>query len=261
MTYRVRLDVFEGPLDLLLALIEREELDITVVSLAKVTGQYLEYIRHLEDVHPEMLAEFLVVAAKLLYIKSVALLPRPEPAEGEEEGEEDVGRDLVRQLQEYRRYRMAAQALDERLKAGLRAYVRIAPPPAVEPSLVHLEGVSLEELLRAAREALAVAPPAPDISEVVSALAVTVEEQMALIRHRLQESPRIAFRSLLRPGQGRLAVIVTLLAILEMARRFEVALHQDEPFGAIWIEAVPPEAIPQVAPPPEAREADSSAAA
>jgi len=253
MTYHVRLDVFEGPLDLLLTLIEREELDITVVSLAKVTGQYLEYIRHLEDVHPEMLAEFLVVAAKLLYIKSVALLPRPEPAEGEEE-EEDVGQDLVRQLQEYRRYRVAAQALDARLKAGLRAYVRIAPPPAVEPSSLRLEGVSLEDLLRAAREALAVAPPAPEVSEVVAPLVVTVEEQMALIRHRLQESSRVAFSSLLRQAPSREAVIVTLLAILEMARRFEVALHQDEPFGEIWIEALPSETAPQAAPsgPPEA---------
>lgn len=259
MTYQVRLDVFEGPLDLLLTLIEREELDITVVSLAKVTGQYLEYIRHLEDIRPEMLAEFLVVAAKLLYIKSLALLPRPEPAEGEEEEEEDVGQDLVRQLHEYRRYRAAAQVLDERLRAGLRAYVRIAPPPAVEPSSLRVEGVALEDLLRAAREALAVAPPAPDVSEVVSPLVVTVEERMVLIRSRLQESPRIAFRSLLQQGQSREEIIVTLLAVLEMARRFEIALCQDEPFGEIWIEAVPPDTAPQVAP-SGVQEADSSAA-
>ncbi len=258
MTYQVRLEVFEGPLDLLLTLIEREELDITVVSLAKVTGQYLEYIRHLEDVHPEMLSGFLVVAAKLLYIKSLALLPRPDPAEGEEEEEEDVGQDLVRQLQEYRRYRAAAQVLDVRLKAGLRAYVRIAPPPAVEPSSLRVEGVTLEDLLRAAREALAVAPPAPDVSEVVSPLVVTVEEQIALIRHRLRESPRVAFHSLLRQGQSREEVIVTLLAVLEMARRFEVALHQDEPFGEIWIEALPPEPAPQGAL-PSVWEASSSA--
>lgn len=260
MTYQVRLDVFEGPLDLLLALIEREELDITVVSLARVTGQYLEHIRHLEDIHPEMLAEFLVVAAKLLYIKSLALLPRPEPAEGEEEEEGDVGQDLVRQLQEYRRYRAAAQVLDERLRAGLRAYVRIAAPPAVEPSALRVEGVTLEDLWQAAQEALAVAPPAPDVSEVVAPLVVTVEERMVLIRSRLQESPRIAFSSLLQQGQSREEVIVTLLAILEMARRFEIALRQDEPFGEVWIERTPPQAIPQAAQREVREEAESSPA-
>ncbi|MBC7224940.1 MAG: segregation/condensation protein A [Anaerolineae bacterium] len=257
MTYRVQLEVFEGPLDLLLTLIEREELDITVVSLAKVTGQYLEYIQRLERVHPQMLAEFLVVAAKLLYIKSLALLPRPESPEEEEE-EEDVGQELVQQLQEYRRYRDIARLLQERLEAGMRAYVRIAPPPTLESTSFRLEGVTLEDLLQAAQEAFAVAPPAPDVSEVVSPLVVTVEDQMALIRSRLRQSPRVAFRSLLRHSRNRTDVIVTLLAILEMARRFEVALHQDEPFGEIWIEAPSAPAHPPGEPPMGAAASEAS---
>lgn len=250
MTYQVQLEIFEGPLDLLLTLIEREELDITVVSLAKVTGQYLEYIQRLERVHPQMLAEFLVVAAKLLYIKSLALLPQPESPE-EEEQEEDVGQELVQQLQEYRRYRDIARLLQGRLEAGMRAYVRIAPPPTLESTTFRLEGVTLEDLLQAAQAAFNVAPPAPDVSEVVSPLVVTVEDQMTLIRNRLRLSPRVAFHDLLRHSRNRTEIIVTLLAVLEMARRFEVALHQEEPFGEIWIEAATP-VHPPGEPPPEA---------
>lgn len=247
MAYEVKLEVFQGPLDLLLTLIEREELDITVVSLARVTGQYLEYIHHLENVHPDLLADFLVVAAKLIYIKSVALLPRPQTAG--EEPEEPVGQDLVRQLEEYRRFRSVAQVLSGRLEAGLRGYVRIAPPPQIEPAGFRLEGVTLDDLLRAAREAMELLPPAPPVSEVVAPLAITVDEQIALIRQHLASSPRVAFSHLLRRSRTRNEIIVTLLATLEMARTFEVALHQERLFGEIWIEAVPPaERPPQSAP-------------
>ncbi|NLE77946.1 MAG: segregation/condensation protein A [Chloroflexi bacterium] len=241
MAYKVKLEVFEGPMDLLLTLIERQELDITLVSLAKVTSQYLEYIRQLEEIHPEALADFLVVAAKLIYIKSVALLPRP-PQPDEEDEEEDVGEDLLRQLREYRRFREAAQALAERLDQGLHAYVRVAPPPKIETTAFRLEGISLEDLLRAARTAMELAPPAPPVSEVVSAVQVTVDGQRALIRQHLADDRCVAFSRLLRKARTRTAIIVTLLAMLEMIKQREIAVRQEEMFGEIWIEAELPAA-------------------
>src|SRR5512136_2070141 len=105
--YQVRIPAFEGPLDLLLQLIEREKLDISAVSLAQVADQFLAYVRELETVAAEVLADFLAVAARLVLIKSRALLPRPAPAAGEEE-EEDPAEALARQLREYKRYREAA---------------------------------------------------------------------------------------------------------------------------------------------------------
>ena len=107
--YRVNLPVFEGPLGLLLSLIEREELDITKVSLAQVTDQYLAYLEQIEQVRPEILADFLVVAAKLILIKSQALLPRPPVISPE--GEADVGDDLVEQLRMYKQFKAAAAQL------------------------------------------------------------------------------------------------------------------------------------------------------
>jgi len=243
MTYKVKLEVFEGPLDLLLTLIERQELDITVVSLAEVTSQYLDYIRRLEAVHPEALADFLVVAAKLIYIKSVALLPRPETV-GEDGEEEDLGDDLVRQLEEYRKFKRIAHALAGRQESGLRAHVRIAPPPQIESTTFRLEGVVLDDLLRAAREAMELLPPAPPVSEVVSPLLVTVQDQIALIQRCLSSSPRVAFSHLLRDTRSRVEIIITLLATLEMAKRWEIVLHQEEPFGEIWIEPGPPDERP-----------------
>ncbi|RLC70356.1 MAG: chromosome segregation protein ScpA, partial [Chloroflexi bacterium] len=155
--YQVRLPVFEGPLDLLLHLIEREELDITSVSLAQVTDQYLTYLSLMEKPPAEVLADFLVVAAKLLLIKSRALLPQPPGSLSTEE--EDVGEDLARQLIEYRRFKRVAESLRRREEAGLRAYLRLAPPPRLARPL-DLEDVPLDDLVAAMRQALSVTPPA-----------------------------------------------------------------------------------------------------
>ena len=234
--YQVQLEVFEGPLDLLLTLIEREELDITFVSLARVTSQYLQYIRRLDQLKPDAVADFVVVAAKLIYIKSLTLLPRPPAPDEEGEEEEDVGDDLLRQLREYRRFRDAAQFLGDRWDAGLHSYIRLVPPAQPDTVQFRLEGVSLDDLLQAAREALDAHPPSPPVSDVVAPLLVTVGEQMDLIRGRLKESQRIRFRALLQNARDRTEVIVTLMATLEMVKQLEAMLSQPEPFGEIWIE-------------------------
>ena len=165
---------FEGPLDLLLHLIEREELDITRVSLALVTGQYMQYLSAMERVEPEHIAEFLVVAAKLLFIKSRLLLPQ-EAAPGLEQ-EEDVGDELARQLIEYRQYKQVATQLKEWDVKGFHSYPRIAPRPKVEPKL-DLSHVSLEDLAALVDVVLAANRSAP-ISNVVTPLVVRVTDKM-----------------------------------------------------------------------------------
>ncbi len=129
-TYQVKLPVFEGPLDLLLHLIEREELDITEVSLAQVTNQYVDYLAQFGERQLDNLADFLVVAAKLLLIKSRVLLPQP-PLTSTSEEEEDAD-DLVRQLIEYKRFKEAALRLAEIEALGLHSYIRLAPVPRLE---------------------------------------------------------------------------------------------------------------------------------
>src|SRR5215510_15795270 len=126
LNYTVQTPVYEGPLDLLLRLIEHAELDITAVSLAMVTDQYLAYINSLEQINADEISAFLVIAAKLLQIKSESLLPRP-PAHAA--GEEDIGRSLVDQLKLYKRYKEIGVWMNARQQANLRTYLRVAPPP------------------------------------------------------------------------------------------------------------------------------------
>ncbi len=146
--YSVLLPVYEGPLDLLLELIERAELDITRVSLAQVTDQYLEYLRLIPAPDLSDLASFLVVAARLLQIKSEALLPRPPTRQP---GEEDPGDALARQLIAYKKYKQVAVLLAEREAAGLRSHLRLAPPPATESKL-DPTGLSFDSLRRARQQ-------------------------------------------------------------------------------------------------------------
>ena len=239
--YEVKLAVFEGPLDLLLHLIEREELDITRVSLAQVTDQYLEYISLLEELNAGALADFLVVAAKLLLIKSEMLLPRPPGVPGEEK-EEDVGDELARQLIEYKKFKEAALELKQREEMGLRAYVRVAPPPKLERPFgwaqdrpLDLEDVSLADLVEAVRRAFNVRPPLPSVSEVVTPFTVTVAEKMALIKERLERQRRVSFNHLLAQAASRLEIIVTFLAVLELIKLNGVKVRQERLFGEIVI--------------------------
>ncbi len=234
--YQVRLPVFEGPLDLLLHLIEREELDITSVSLAQVTDQYLAYLSLMEDPQAEVLADFLVVAAKLLLIKSRALLPQPPGVLSTEE--EDVGEDLARQLIEYRRFKRASEALRRREEAGLRAYLRLAPLPPLERHL-DLEDVTLNDLVAAMCQALSVSPPAPPVSEVVAPVTITIADRIAVIRATLRTSARVSFNRLLAEATSRLEIIVTFLAVLELIKSGHIDVQQDRLFGEIVILARP----------------------
>lgn len=230
--YQVELPVFEGPLDLLLHLIEREELDITQVSLAQITNQYLDYLAQLSERDPDSLADFLVIAAKLLLIKSRVLLPqRTAPPTSEEE---DIGEDLVRQLLEYKRFKEAAGWLRELDEQGLRSYIRLAGTPPLEPT-VDLGDVTLDDLLETVREVLAIKPPAPSVNNSVSPITITIAAQMDLIERATAKGRPVSFRGLMEQAANRLEIIVTLLAILEMVKQLRVAIQQDQPFGDIQI--------------------------
>jgi segregation and condensation protein A len=229
--HQIRLPVFEGPLDLLLQLIEREELDITTVALAQVTDQYMAYLAELERRQVKELTDFLVIAAKLLLIKSLALLPRPSGLSPEAE---DVGDELVHQLQVYKRFKEIAALLHEREEQGLHGYVRIAPLPRLEPQL-DLGDVSVRDLLAAVQEALD-AMPAPPVGEVVTPITVTIAEQIAHIREQLVQRRQVRFREVLSEATTRVEVIVTLLALLELIKQDQVRVRQEGLFGQIVIE-------------------------
>ncbi|MGD2178340.1 MAG: segregation/condensation protein A, partial [Anaerolineae bacterium] len=226
--YQIRLPVFEGPLDLLLKLIEREELDITAVALAQVTDQYLERLAELERRQTKDLADFLVVAAKLVLIKSVALLPRPSKPAPEDEVQ-DMGQDLVRQLQIYKRFKEIAGMLHDREARGLRSYIRLALPPRRAPQ-PDLTDVTLQELLTLAQEALEMTS-GPPVGQVVSAITVTIEEQIDHIERQLSRRHQIVFRALLSQAATRIEVIVTLWAVLELIKQDRVCVRQDHLFG------------------------------
>jgi len=230
-TYTVRLPVYEGPLDLLLELIERAELDITKIALAQVTDQYLSHLRQITERDLGDLASFLVVAARLLQIKSEALLPRPPEREP---GEEDPGDALARQLILYRQFKQAAAAMAARLEAGLHSYARLAPPPRSEPHL-DLGTLRLDDLRQTLQQVLAAARAKPELVDSVAPPRINIRTKIALIFETLRRQGRMDFRDLLRRSRSRLEVIVSFLAVLELIKQRQVLARQERPFDDIEI--------------------------
>jgi len=244
--YRVALPVFEGPLDLLLHLIERDELDITAVSLGQVTGQYLEYLGQLQetvdDAQGDALADFLVVAAKLLWIKSRALLPKPPALVADEE---DPAETLAQQLREYRRFKLAAQDLRQQEAAHQPMYVRGALTPIIVRPPGPGEG-NLSALLKAVQRALISLPPSQPAGAVVTPLPFTVHDKIALIMARVRDLPPttagVSFSDLLETANSAVEIVITLLAVLELMKQRKVHVEQTAMFGDITIGAWAPTA-------------------
>ncbi len=232
LNYTVHTPVYEGPLDLLLNLIEHAELDITTVSLGMVTDQYLVYINNLEQLNPDEISAFLVIAAKLVQIKSEAILPRPPVREP---GEEDVGQTLVDQLKLYKRFKEIGGWLNERQDANLRTYLRIAPPPKIEPKL-DLSNITLEKLIAAAEEAFAKEKSKKPLGTVIAPPRVTIREKIDLISKVIKDVQRTTFSALIENGASRLEIVVTFLALLELVKRYRVSAHQDGLFSDIEFE-------------------------
>lgn len=243
-SYQIQTEWFAGPLDLLLHLIEKEELDITRLALAQVTDQFLAYVEAMRGhLDWEEVADFLVVAARLMLIKSRALLPqvpRPGPAAEVATPEED---ELIQQLRAYRQYKRAAQELQERMAAGLRTYIRMAPIAVPVVYCFDLSGVSPAQLQQAAQRAF-YPSEGPRPQEALVRPKITIVQQIRLIRERLIQWQRVSFSHLLGPQPTRLEAAVTLHALLELIKQRAIQVHQPQLFGEMLVEPlIPPEQI------------------
>lgn len=232
MTYSVKLQSFEGPLDLLLHLIKKNEIDIYDIPIAEITRQYLEYIEIMKTLNLDVAGEFLVMAATLLHIKSKMLLPVPEEPDQEEE---DPRADLVRQLLEYQGIKEAAFSLDKREILDRDVFVRKAFPEEleVEEQGADLEGLTLFELIEAFKKVIAELPEEA-VHEVI-AERVSISDKISLIMETLDSEDNASFYDLLKGGRSRQEVIVTFLAILELIKLKMIKIHQAESCGPIWV--------------------------
>jgi segregation and condensation protein A len=232
--YIVSTPVYEGPLDLLLQLIERAELDITKVALAAVTDQYLEHLRGMQEQRADEVSAFLVIAAKLLQIKSEALLPRPPTREP---GEEDPAEALIQQLIIYKRFKDIAGYLGEREARGTRAYLRLAPSPRLDATL-DLGDLTLADLLSAAQAIFLKVDDRQFLGEVVLPPRITIREKIHHIAFNLRRQGRLSFLQLFPSRPTTLEIVVTFLAMLELIKRRLVHVHQEALFSEIEIENV-----------------------
>jgi segregation and condensation protein A len=228
---RVQLPAFEGPLDLLLHLIQENEIEISDIPIAKITRQYLETLEMMRELDLEVAGEFLVMAATLMRIKARMLLPPPITTEEEEE---DPRQGLVRQLLEYRRFKDASREL-ERLEGDRRLrFDRGAPAQLEDPEASELLPVSLFRLLDALKSVLARQVPVP--VHTIVAEPIRLEEAIALIETRLRERSRLLFEELLEPFVSRLEKITAFLGLLEMLKSGLIEAAQEDLFGPIWVE-------------------------
>ena len=225
----VFLEAFEGPLDLLLYLIRRQNLDILDIPIAEITRQYMAYIGMLEELQFELAAEYLVMAAILAEIKSRMLLPSPS---GEDAEEEDPRAELVRRLQEYERFKQAAEDLDDLPRQDrdfmlAEAYVTERTAIQVPPE------VDLQDMLAALRDVLHRAELYSHHNVQMEPL--SVRERMTAIIDRLRESPYLEFHRFFTVREGRMGVVVTFLALMELTRERIVDIIQNEPLGQIYV--------------------------
>ena len=248
---------FEGPLDLLLQLIEQSHLDISEVSLVQVADQYLAGLQTLKaesgEAAADSLAEFIVIGARLMVLKSRALFQQEIEPGGEVGDEEDIGRELVQMLEEYKRYRDAVQLLGTIDSSGLRAFPQRAPVGADLPPPVGLPPeVTLALLTRLVREAFAQAEKRPDprAEVALSRDPVTVQQKITDLQERLARGRRLSFRAWIAEARTRVEVIVTFLAILELFKARAIEMRQDQTYGDIILESCPVAPSPNAPPDP-----------
>ena len=231
--YPVRLEMFEGPLDLLLHLIKKNELNIYDIPIAVVTQQYLEYLDLMQELNLDVVGEFLVMAATLIHIKSRMLLPRPDPTQ--EDPDEDPREALMRQLLEHQRFKAAAELLHEREiqrsaqwgrpDGRVAEVVGEAPEPEVEVDLFSLMAAFRQVLERARQRPRVVLPPEQ----------ISIETRIEQLNARLSETEACGFEDLFADVQTRAGMIVTFLALLEMIRLKLVRVFQQGNFGPIRV--------------------------
>ena len=228
----VILEAFEGPLDLLLYLIRRQNLDILDIPIAEITRQYVEYIELMHELRLELAADYLVMAAMLAEIKSRLLLPRPPLEEGIED---DPRAELVRRLQEYERFKKAAEEI-EAMPRQDRDF-SVASAFVVDRNVIRLPPpVELRELLLALKDVLKRAELTG--RHAIQREALSVRNRMSDVLKALGDGEFHPFERLFNPGEGRLGIIVTFLALLELAKEHLIELMQSEPLGPIYLKSL-----------------------
>jgi segregation and condensation protein A len=230
----VKLPVFEGPLDLLLYLIKKDEIDIYDIPIERITSQYLDYLRLIRMLDLEVAGEYLVVAATLLYIKSRVLLPHDQRPPEDEAEEDDPRWELVRQLVEYKKYKDAAFELQQCLARQEQVRPRggsFKPEMSADGSLP-FDKVGLFDLLSVFQKILARADQNEDLRDIFEDR-FTVSDKIQLIQGRLTERSRLVFEELFPEGASRTEIVVTFLAVLELIRLRQIDVAQAAVFGAI----------------------------
>jgi segregation and condensation protein A len=239
MSYEIRLEVFEGPLDLLLHLIHRNEVSITDIPIALITGQYLETVNLMKSLNLDIAGEYLVMAAYLTHIKSQMLLPPAEDREEPGETGQDPREELVAHLLEYKRYKEAAENLSFLALLDRDTFTREAGEDTtnVSKSVQPLQ-VGLNELVEALKDVLA-RTSRRDLIELEPER-LLVKDRMRVILDRLQRESHITFDSLFQADLSRLSILTTFLALLELVKLQLVAVYQDVPFGTILMSSRAP---------------------
>jgi len=241
--YKVKFEIFEGPLDLLLYLVKKEEVDIHQVNLTQIATQFIEYVELMREFDLEVAGEFLMMASTLVYIKSRELLPVEQQAVAEGEEEEDPRWELIRRLVEYKKFKDAAAQLQEREGEQEHIYPRLPGKlEFAEAGSAPRAAVSVFDLVNAVNGILKryAAQEARDVYEDKW----TVSEKIESIRAFVQSRPAVKFSELFAAATSRAEVVVTFLAMLELIRLRQIVIEQPETFAEIEIRLVPPEPAP-----------------
>ncbi|MFZ5391449.1 MAG: segregation and condensation protein A [Patescibacteria group bacterium] len=233
MGYQITLEKFEGPLHLLLQLIEQEELDITEVSLAQVTDQYISYLSQVEELNPEEVADFLVIAAKLLFIKSRLLLPSLDLG-----GEQDA-KELEAQLKLYREYLEASRYLEKRWQSGQISVGR--PRPLIirqADTFIPPVNLQADRLAEVWRRLILSLEPLIKLPEVAFKRAVSIQEKINNLRQMIKDKVNTDWQSFVKDAQDRTEVIVSFLALLELVKQRQLIAEQNDLFSNIKISKI-----------------------
>lgn len=233
MSYLVHISEFDGPLDLLLHLIGKMEIDINDIFVSQITSQYLEYMKQLPELDLDMASEFIAMASTLLYIKSRSLLPSGKP---EDEDQEDPEALLIRQLLEYKQFKEISERLSQLQEASKGMFTKLPDEFIFTPNEVQLEGVTLERLFEAISVVLKRERPTDETEEEFRRVhrdQYSVREKLAFLRSVLSSKPKVSFTELFESYSSNLEIIVTFMALLELNSLGELTIDQPYAFGDI----------------------------
>lgn len=232
--YKVRLEIFEGPLDLLLYLIKRDEIDIYDISLERITQQYLEYLQAFKELNIDVAGEFVVMAANLIYLKSRSLLPADQQPPEEDVDEGDPRWDLIRQLIEYKKFKEAAAQLQARELEQQRIFARVGDGVVPEAAPFHLGEVGIFQLINAFQTVIKRLEAREDLREIFGEN-FTVSDKIEQILQQMANGITVKFSALFARVASRVEVVVTFLALLELIRLKQVRAIQPNEFDEIEI--------------------------